>query len=63
MEKYYWFSYYKITKFGSVFEEDVTNEHPFKIMDSIRKSCDSCNLTLINFREINKEEYDYFLGE
>ena len=62
-EKYYWFSYYKITKFGCVFEEDVTDEHPFKTMKNIRESSDGCDYTLINFKEINKGEYDYFSGE
>ena len=63
MIKYYWFSYYKITKFGCVFEEDVADEHPFKTMDCIRDSCVECNLTLINFKEISEEEYRYFLRE
>ena len=63
MIKYYWLSYYKITKFGCVFEEDVIKEHPFIVMSRMREKCEECNLTLINFIQISREDYKCFLGE
>lgn len=63
MEHYYFFSYYRITQFGSTFESGVTESHPFMEIKALNSYYNDESYTLISFKEISKKEFDYFNGD
>ena len=59
MDKYYWICYEHTTKFGTVKQDDVFKEHPFKAIERLKKTSNGC-FVILNFKEITKEEYDMY---
>lgn len=59
MQKYYWICYEQITRFGTTKYNDVFKEHPFKAIERKRQN-EKGHFTLINYKEITKEEYEMF---
>lgn len=58
-KKYYWmlYSYNNIPCTYRIFNETVTDKHPFELMSMFSKNV-SMNMVLNNWREISKKEYD-----
>lgn len=57
--KYYWFCWEHTTKFGVSRYEDVSTKHPFIVKVKIQKRNGGV-VTLLNYKEISKEEFELY---
>jgi hypothetical protein len=64
-KKYYWLVYsYNNWGDGKTYAERVTDKHPFEFMTAergVRGRLAVYNITLMNFKEITKSEFDAFV--
>lgn len=64
---YYWLSWATgtITGGDNTFSNNVSTEHPFNLIKDFQKNAREIyapsKVTLLNWKEISKEEYDLFL--
>jgi hypothetical protein len=64
MKKYYWLVYsYNNAGGGKTFSETATDNHPFEYMKEVRGEKGRLiiyNITLLNWKEITKSEFNMF---
>jgi hypothetical protein len=59
MDKYYWVCWEWENTLGKYIVDDVFTEHPFKVIKDKRRKLKG-HFTIMNFKEISKEEYEMF---
>lgn len=63
MIRYYWIIFcWPVGRGGVKHEERVVNAHPFVAMRQIKLARNDKKIHLLNYKPINKKEYDLFIN-